>query len=651
MFAVSSRILWPVAILTLAVLIYSPGINGPFIFDDAPNIMENKAVHVDNFSFSALYDAVFSMPSGPLYRPVSMLTFALNYYAGGDDVEVYKLTNIVIHCLSILAVFYLALNLLRLGTMIGGSGANNHPSVKHQFWIALLAAALWGLHPLNLTSVLYVVQRMASLSGLFTFLSIALYLQGRITLLSDRHTESPEKKTRKTLTTIAWWVGAFIVALLGVFSKENALLIPFFLIMLEVVLLRWQSTEQIGWQRFFQTIKMLSYIGLAGLGIALIVFWNDLANDYRLRTFTMAERLYTEPRILWHYLSWSFIPDIRAMGLFHDDIPLSTDLLTPNTTLLAIVGLVIVLVVAGLLSSRYPLIAVAIYWFFIAHIIESTVFPLEIVHEHRNYVALLGPVLLVALMLNNFSRQLNFRMRMNVVVGLAIVLALASQTYARALSWQSYQELIEVELENHPDSTIVLYEYGRLWYLYVSRSEGEKQEQFYRKARNAFEQVYQKDEADLTALPALIRLHFLVKKTVEEKWLVELEHRLATKAIGGARLRHLFELVECRMNGNCPLAFDDVQGLLSATLTNPYGMRTNFHAAVINAQGALSWTEGKYAEAAEFFRQAYEVEPNPAFATSAINAYLESGNTNEAKRFAVDSVGLSSVQLQELGLE
>ncbi|MCZ7654258.1 MAG: hypothetical protein M5R42_08160 [Rhodocyclaceae bacterium] len=114
---------------------------------------------------------------------------------------------------------------------------------------------------------------------------------------------------------------------------------------------------------------------------------------YALRDFSAVERMLTEGRVLWFYLGLILFPRLEALGLYHDDIAVSTGLIAPWTTLLALVGLFGLIWLAWRLRLRMPLTAFGLAWFLIGHGLESTFLPLEIAHEHRNYVPLFGILL------------------------------------------------------------------------------------------------------------------------------------------------------------------------------------------------------------------------------------------------------------------
>ncbi|NOY73401.1 MAG: hypothetical protein GXP14_13710, partial [Gammaproteobacteria bacterium] len=79
----STLALFLLAIL-LTIVVYSPGLSGGFIFDDFYNIVENKALKIDSLDKDSLTAAALSGQAGPLKRPISVLSFAFNYYAADE---------------------------------------------------------------------------------------------------------------------------------------------------------------------------------------------------------------------------------------------------------------------------------------------------------------------------------------------------------------------------------------------------------------------------------------------------------------------------------------------------------------------------------------------------------------------------------------
>ena len=143
-------VLLPLCLIFLVIIIYSPALNGPFVFDDIRNIKENVHSQVKNFSSAALKEAAFDSPLRS--RPLANLTFALNYYFHGAQTFGFHLVNLFIHLAAGLFFFLFALDTLALPAVGVEPGQRR--------WIALLALFIWLVHPVQIQSVSYIVQRM-----------------------------------------------------------------------------------------------------------------------------------------------------------------------------------------------------------------------------------------------------------------------------------------------------------------------------------------------------------------------------------------------------------------------------------------------------------------------------------------------------------
>jgi hypothetical protein len=444
-----------IALLLSATVIaaYYPGLHGPFVFDDTINIVDNPHLALTRLDAESLLDAAFSSDSGILKRPLAMATFALNYYlAGGlSDAWPFKLTNLVIHLINAGLIYWLVSLLLIARQKIHGPWPEHHHG-----WIPGLVAAIWALHPMHLTSVLYVVQRMTSLSALFVLAGLIVYLYGRLRVNAGRPHAYALMAT-----------GLVTGLVLGLTCKENAALLPFFALIIEFTFFERgrlvpANREKLAW---FYALSILVPIVA---GIAWLAMHPDfLAATYAAREFTPWQRLLTEARILWFYIGLLFIPDIRKFGLFHDDIAISTGLISPWTTLPALFGLAMVLGFAllGRIRSQYPAFSFAVLWFLVGHSMESSAIGLELAHEHRNYLPSLGPLLGgVCTFMAVIGRQIKWRTVVAAVLLLAVVFA--AVTHLRSYAWRSETELIRSMVAHHPNSAR---SHGMLAELYAKR--------------------------------------------------------------------------------------------------------------------------------------------------------------------------------------
>ena len=418
-------------LIALVVLVYLPGLHGGFAFDDYHSIVQNPTLELHNFDLDSLLDAAMSgVGTGPLGRPLAMLSFAANRTLGGLDPWSYKLTNIVIHALNALMVWALLWRLLPALSPRTPRGA------------AWLIAGLWALHPINLTSVLYVVQRMTSLASSFMLLSLLVYVGCRQRQMAGR------------AVPLAGIFGCATLALHALLCKEAALSLTLYVLLIEGCALRRPPLAP----------ATRGVLGMAAVAIVLAglwYFWRVLLPGYAYREFTLPERLWSEARVLWTYLRLLLVPTPGAFTLFHDDLTLSRGWLSPPTTLLAVLGLATVSVLAFAGRAARPFLAFGWGWFMLGHALESSFLPLELMHEHRNYLPGLGIVTAVTLALT----QALARTPRPAAGPLCAVLALAvlgTMTASRAALWATPQLQIETELRHHPASPRLWYEAGRL---------------------------------------------------------------------------------------------------------------------------------------------------------------------------------------------
>lgn len=546
--------------LVLAFFCYRPGLNGDFLFDDTINIVENTSLKIDTLDFSSLKASAFSMRNGILARPISMASFALNYYFGGSAPYGFKLTNLIIHLLNGVCIFVLTILVL-------GIHRRRHApelSADRLRWISLVVASAWLLHPLNLTSVLYVVQRMASLSALFTLLGLIVYLYGRQLQIDGR-------------SGWGWILSAFmLLAPLAVLSKENGALLPAFMLLAEVLLLNFQAPTtrtRFTLATLFAATVILPVIVLAAYFIYQPAW---LLGGYSIRDFNLPERLMTEARVLWFYLRLIIVPDISQLGLQHDDIAISRALLTPFSTLFACIGLALLAGTAFLLKKRHPIAAFGILFFLLGHSIESSVIPLEIAHEHRNYLPDYGILLIVFYYLlspawHHQGVQLvrgKDTLRLRQALALVLVLFFGAVTAIRAGQWADSYGLAQMEVKHHPDSvranTDMAYVYASLPAFNLAQSEEQ-----YHLAFSYYQKAAELSSTDTSGLFGLIVLNAGRDRPVEESWVKELEYRLEHLPIAPAAVNSLMHLEKCLTNGICIHSRLDMARLLKAALRNP----------------------------------------------------------------------------------
>jgi len=425
----------PFALIALiALLLYFPGLGGPFLLDDYPNVVNNTALHIGTGSFSSLREAAFSSNAGPLHRPVAMLSFALNYYFDGLSPLYYKAVNIGIHLATAIALFFLTEALLRR-LAVYQTASPKRLSTRQ---LAALITALWALHPLHVSTVLYVVQRMTELAALFSVIGALLYVRGREMLIAN--------KPRGGIILIA--LGAVGCGSLAALSKENGALLPVLLLVVEALFFRGTRTNQ----PLAKLVFILLALQTAAIFAYLFYVWAGPPNP--LREFTSTQRLLTETRILFSYAGQILVPRIEQMTLLGENIAVSRGLLKPLSTAAAVIAMLAL--ISGALwaacRNRATALVFGIGWFLAGHLLESTVIPLELRFEHRNYLPSYGIIFAVGVLLNQWRPFENARPGLKFALLAGLLISLSMQLHTRVTTWATPQNFFTHELESNPDS-------------------------------------------------------------------------------------------------------------------------------------------------------------------------------------------------------
>jgi hypothetical protein len=242
---------------------------------------------------------------------------------------------------------------------------------------------------------------------------------------------------------------AWLVCLpLATLSKENGILLALLIPLQELIVFR-RTDAPLAYRRVGRYQFALMLLILVAGGVYLLQHFDRLVLEgYVAREFTLTERVLTELRVLVMYLGQLLLPVPSMTGFYHDDIAVSHGLMDPPATLGALVLLGGLLALAWWLRRRQPLIALGILFFFVAHSLESSILPLELMFEHRNYLASFGIFLAVVVALS-LALQ---RLRVLAAVGVALLLFLSTLTLVRAGTWGSPALLQQHMYAMHPGS-------------------------------------------------------------------------------------------------------------------------------------------------------------------------------------------------------
>jgi tetratricopeptide (TPR) repeat protein len=422
-------------LIILVFLIYSNTFRASWHMDDYHNITHNTQIHIKDLHPLSLFNAFFFYdgPNKKLSRPISSLTFAINWYFCKMNVFGYHVVNILIHFLIAYFLFLSVYNILKLPRLRDRYGGR-------EYSIALLTSTFWAIHPIQTQAVTYIVQRMASLSTMFYILAILLYIKARMTNLFSK---------RALL-----FFCCLISFLMALGSKENAAILPISLIFLEVCFFqdlgRPRTRKAFFWAFLFGSLLILAFgtLFFSGNPLSFLTAFDD-------RPFTIWQRLLTEPRVLVFYLTQIFYPVPTRLSIEHD-IAVSTSLFNPWATLPCIV-IVLLLIALGLSQiKKRPVLAFGILFYFLNHVIESSVLGLELIFEHRNYLPSLFfffPVATGVLWILDYYKEKKRSMYYMLISFITLMLiGLGMGTYIRNMAWATEKTLWEDAMAKAPMS-------------------------------------------------------------------------------------------------------------------------------------------------------------------------------------------------------
>ncbi len=579
-------VIWAV-LIGLLIAVMRPGLHGTFLFDDNPNIVENKAVHLHSLDIDALQNSLSGPKAGLLGRPVSVITFALTHYFFGLDPFAFKAINLLIHAINGLLVAWLIKLLIQ--NLRGIQLSEN--STK---WLPLWAAAIWMLHPINIVAIMMVVQRMTLLSATFMLLALTGHLKG-ITAQSEN-----AKWIWLTASWLIFWP-------LSVLSKESGMLFPLYVLVITLL------SKQIpgpklrtpNWTIFASSF---SFITIA----AAMLYWLgiDWLNDaYAVRPFTLGERLLTETRVLWFYAAQIVIPNPTSFGLYLDDISISKSLFAPVTTLLSVIAWGAVLFAIVTCRHRLPALSFAAAWFLVGHSMESTFLPLEIAHEHRNYLPSIGLIFGLGYFGIKILEKLQTDRRYLIIgmAGASYLLILALFTWMRADLLGKPLAGPLMEAERHPQSARANHAAA---IALMRASRGDPDNTFaYQQVTHYLQQTNTADVSFKYGSLTMILWACALNQPVEKQWIDMLAYRLKNTHFGPGEVGLPGEILEPLMQMPKCLDKQDALRLFTAGADNRR-LDSQLRARFLEAASDYSLlVQGDFPESHNYLVQAAAMSP------------------------------------------
>ncbi len=425
--------LWIIAFLCISVLlVYLPSLKGTWALDDSA------------IGQSASVENILDLRLG--YRKIAFISFLLNRWINPLDPVNYRVMNIIIHSVNSVLVYLIAFLTLRLPGWKEKYGDYSLP-------VALISSVVFALHPININAVAYIVQRMASLAAMFVLLSLLSYMFARVSTSGIKAT--------------VFYILTIIFMILGIFSKENAVMaIPLILLYDYVFLVRH------GRDRFSKKLITGISIGLITFGTsAMILGFHKTISDV-FGTFakfnqpiqqhgwtavdvywTPVQHILTEFRVIGRYIFLVLMPVPKFLVFDWWGFSISNGLTDPMSTIVSMI------IIAGVLSfslfkiRKLPFLSFGILWYFIALSLESFIaVGSDLYFEHRNYLPVAGLFIGITAQIMTFFKEEVFKGKFVLSIVILLSVILSSLTFYRNLVWKDSITLWKDTVDKAPEN-------------------------------------------------------------------------------------------------------------------------------------------------------------------------------------------------------
>jgi len=389
-------------LIILSSIPFLPGIKSPFFYDDINTIVMNPAIKAPK-SYAQFFHQLesFSADRARMFRPLILISLALNWKYFQDNTTGWHLTNLIAHIISVILVFLLM-------TTLSGN-----------WQLAFFSALLFGIHPSRVEPVLYISARSEIFASLFYLLAFWLFLQ------SQTQSEKIHELASGIFSILSFW--------LGLFSKDIAITLPAVLT-IERFIFRKLNRKAIYWLFIFWANALLYFLLRRSLG--LYTFFPVA------RPRPVFENFLLQARVILYYLRWLLFPA-------HNSVELKFSPVSPVWIALSIFILAGVLLSALLLLRKKPLVSFFLLFFFIVLSPSSSVVPLVV--EGNLIRVYLAGLMVFVLIAQGFLFIKPRSLRISLLV--IYFICLLSLSLSWSTDWRSPRMLWWETIKNFPSNS------------------------------------------------------------------------------------------------------------------------------------------------------------------------------------------------------
>ena len=408
----------PALIILLTIIVYSRSLKNGFTnWDDDKMIIENKDIRSLNAqSISTMFSSFYVN----MYHPLTTLSFAAEYHFFGTKPFPYHLTNLILHLLNILLVYWFII-------LISGRKET-----------AGIVALFFAIHPMHVESVAWVTERKDVLYTFFFMGSLIAY-----------HFFKKRKRPSYILLT-------FLLFLLSLLSKSAAVVLPLILILMD-----WYYDKKLTFKTLLPKAPFLLVSIVFGI-ISLIsqsVFKDDNIVDF---SFNIIDRIF----LITYSLSFYLIKFIAPFGMSAaHTFPMKINGFLPVFYYLSFVFiLLIAFMIYKLILSKFAekfkkelIFGLLFYIIILSPVIHLTVGFCSVA-ERYTYVPYIGLIFIVPSMMFSKYKTSSKNVKSLFYIALAIFLiAFSISSFIRTEVWKSSITLWTDVIEKYPDNSVLAY--------------------------------------------------------------------------------------------------------------------------------------------------------------------------------------------------
>lgn len=468
-------------LLVIGLGIYANSFNNELFWDDDDMVVNNEYIKDWSYFPEFFTESLISGAgqTSNYYRPLILITFAVDYHIWGLNPIGYHITNTLFH---IIVAFLLFLLVYKLQQLSCGTA-------KNKYILAFLVSLIFLVHPLQTEAVTYVAGRGDPLSAIFSLLAILFYIN-----------------FRTSKGGIKYLGGGLLFFVLGLLVKEQVIFLPALVFLVEMVFFAGKGSREAGEEskgkRVANMVKYITPWALISVFYfllrILVLNFEDLLDGFDHNSLYDSHpwfRVLTFTKVMLNYFRLLFIPldlhmawEVETVTSFFNGYVLG---------FLSVVAVIAFICVKTWKHSR--LITFGFLWFFVILAPRTNIMKMNRpMYEHWLYLPLAGfflALFVLAMLVHCYIKKKNQSLGRYVMYSAWAVVAicliwLAVLTVDRNNDWQNPIIFYENNLQYTPNSYI---QHNNLGMAYAEAGEYQKAIDHYSRSvelKSKYPQVY-----------------------------------------------------------------------------------------------------------------------------------------------------------------